>query len=100
MPIYLVETYLARAGEHEQADVERRARQAATELTAEGTPVHFTAALHIPEDEACLLTFEAATAGVAELTAQRAGLDPLRVVRAVASEPDLPNEQLQQQENP
>jgi hypothetical protein len=50
--------------------------------------VRFAGALHIPDDEACLLTVDAATAGIAELAARRAGLDPLRVVRADWSDLD------------
>ena len=100
MPIYLIETYLAGADLRERAAAgERRARAAAAELTAEGTPVRFAGALHIPDDEVSFVTFDAATAGVAELVAQRAGLDPLRVVRAVVSDPDLPNQPPHQQEH-
>ena len=97
MPIYLIETYLARADGHERFARERRAHRAAAELTAEGTPVRFAGALHIPDDEVSFITFDAATAGIAELAAERAGLDPLRVVVAVVSDPDLPNQPPQQE---
>jgi hypothetical protein len=97
VPTYLIETYLARADGHERVARERRAHRAATELTAEGTPVRFAGALHIPDDEVSFITFEAATAGVAELAAQRAGLDPLRVATAVVSDPDRPNQPPQQE---
>jgi hypothetical protein len=90
------------SGETERVARERRASTAAAELTAEGTPVRFTGALHTPDDEVCFVTFDAATAGVAELAAHRAGLDPVPVVNAVVSDPDLPTQQQQpdQQENP
>lgn len=91
MPIYLVETYLARADARERAARERRARRAAADLTREGTPVRFGGSLHVPDDEICFITFDAATAGLAELAAQRAGLEPLRIVKAVTSDLHLTN---------
>jgi hypothetical protein len=93
VPLYLIETDLTRTDGRERASREHRARTAADELTAEGTPVRFAGALYVPDDEVCFMTFDAATAGIAELAAQRAGLDPLRVVRAVGSDPDFPYRQ-------
>jgi hypothetical protein len=55
--------------------------------------------MHIADDEVSFVTFDAATAGVAELAAQRAGPDPLRVVKADVSNPDLPNQPPHQQED-
>jgi hypothetical protein len=80
MPSYLVETYLARGQAGEPAARERRARSAAEELTR----VSFDRAIHIPEDEICFYVFEAPAARDAALAAERAGLDPLRVVEAVS----------------
>jgi hypothetical protein len=80
MPNYLVETYLARGQAAERDDRERRARSAAEELTR----VRFDRAIHVPEDEICFYVFEAPAARDAALAAERAGLDPLRVVEAVS----------------
>jgi hypothetical protein len=55
--------------------------------------------MHIADDEVSFVTFDAATAGVAELAAQRAGPDPLRVVKADVSNPDLPNQPPHQRED-
>lgn len=85
MPSYLVETYLARDDMEGVAARERRARSAAEELTREGTRVRFEGSIHVPEDEMCFFAFEAGSGGEAALVAQRAGLDPLRVVEAVPS---------------
>ena len=85
MPCYLVETYLARGGAGERTARERRARSVAEELTEEGTLVRFDGSIHVPEDELCFFTFEASSSGLAVLAAQRAGLEPLRVVEAVSS---------------
>ena len=85
MPSYLVETFLARGGAGEWSARERRARSTAEELTREGTRVRFVGSTHVPDDELCLFAFEAPSSADAALVAQRAGLEPLRVVEAVSS---------------
>ena len=85
MPSYLVETYLARGRESERAARERRARAAAEELTRESSRVSFERSIHVPEDEICFFVFDAPSGRDAALAAQRAGLDPFRVVEAVSS---------------
>ena len=85
MPSYLIETYLARRSAEEWAVRERRARSSAEELTREGTRVRFEGSTHVPEDEICFFTFAAPSSSIAALAAQRAGLEPLRVVEAVSS---------------
>jgi hypothetical protein len=85
VPSYLVETYLARGVPGERAARERRARSAAEKLTREGTRVRFEGSIHVPEDEICFFTFDAPSGREAALVAQRAELDPLRVVHAVSS---------------
>ena len=82
MPSYLVETYLARGHAGERTAREHRARSAAEELTRGRTRVHFDRSIHLPEDEICFYVFDAPSAREAALAAQRAGLDPLRVVEA------------------
>jgi hypothetical protein len=85
VPSYLVETYLARGQAGARAACERRARTAAQELTQERTPVRFEHSIHVPEDEICFYVFDARSGSDAALAAQRAGLDPFRVVEAVSS---------------
>lgn len=85
MPSFLVETFLARGHAGERTARERRARSSAEALTREGTRVRFEGSTHVPEDEMCFFTFEAPSSSVAVLAAQRAGLEPLRVVEAVSS---------------
>ena len=84
MPSYLVETYLARGHAGERARREGRARSAAKELSC--TCVRFERSIYVPEDELCFFVFDAPSGREAALAAQRAGLDPLRVVEAVSSE--------------
>ena len=85
MPSYLVETFLARGDAGERVARERRARSAAAELTREGTRVRFDRTIHVPEDEICFFVFDAPSGREAALAAQRAELDPFRVVEAVSS---------------
>jgi hypothetical protein len=85
MPSYLVETYLAHGQAGEREARERRARSAAEELTQESTRVRFEHSIHIPEDEICFFVFDASSSRDAALAAERARIDPIRVVEAVSS---------------
>lgn len=85
MPSYLVETYLARGHAGERVARERRARSAAQELTEGRTHVRFERSIHVPEDEICFFTFVTESVREAALVAQRAGLEPIRVVEAIPS---------------
>jgi hypothetical protein len=80
-----VETYLARGQAGELAARERRARSAVEELTRERARVRFYRSIYVPEDEICFFVFEAPSRREAALVAQRAELDPIRIVEAVSS---------------
>jgi hypothetical protein len=90
MPSYLVETYLADRRPGERAARERRARSAANELTTGTACIRFERSIHVPEDEICFFVFEAPSARDAALAAQRAQLDPIRVVEAISSNEERP----------
>jgi hypothetical protein len=96
VPSYLVETYLARGLPGERNSRDERARSAAQQLNAEDVDVRFDRSIHVPEDELCFFVFDAPTSIEAVLAAERAGLEPLRVVRAIASDvdPTDPKEEL------
>jgi hypothetical protein len=85
VPSYLVETFLARGQAGERAARERRARSAAEELTQERTRVSYDRSIYVPEDEICFFVFDAPSGCEAALAAQRAELDPIRVVEAISS---------------
>jgi hypothetical protein len=85
MPSFLVETYLARGGAGERTTRERRARSAAEELTREGTRVRFDRLIHLPEDQICYFVFDAPSGHDAAVAAERARLEPVRVVEAISS---------------
>ena len=88
MPSYLVETYLARGQAGERSTRERRATAAAEQLTRERTSVRFERSIHVPEDEICFFVFDAPSSRDAALAAQRAGLDPYRIVEVISSGKD------------
>ena len=88
MPSYLVETYLPRGRASERSARERRATAAAEQLTRGRTRVRFERSIHVPEDEICFFLFDAPSSRDAALAAQRAGLDPFRVVEVVSSGKD------------
>ena len=58
------------------------------ELTQKSVCVRFERSIHVPEDEICFFVFEAPSGREAALVADRAGLDPFRVVEAVTSDVD------------
>ena len=80
-----METYLSRGAAGERAAREARARLASEELTREGTRVEFFGSTYVPDDEICFFTFDAPSRRVAALTAERAGIEALRVVEALSS---------------
>ena len=90
MPNYLVETYLSRGLAGERASRERRARSAAEQLAEGGTSVRFDRSIYVPEDEICFFVFDAPSGRDAALAAQRAALDPIRVVKAISSGKEEP----------
>ena len=84
MAEFVVELYVSRT---DVAGVERgaqRARLAAEQLTRAGTPVRYLRSMFVPQDETCLVLFEAASADAVRTAARRAALVFDRVVEVVA----------------
>jgi hypothetical protein len=90
VPNYLVETYLSRGLAGERASRERRARSAAEQLAEGGTSVRFDRSIYVPEDEICFFVFDVPSGRDAALAAERAALDPIRVVKAISSGKEEP----------
>ena len=78
----MVETYLSRDASGEPDATIARAVSAVAEVNADGDPVRYLRAIFIPDDETCLLLFEASSLDVVRKVAQRAGLDADRVMLA------------------
>src|SRR5207248_140267 len=74
-----------RAREEGLTAAERRAQSAAEQLAKEGRRILFDRSIYVPEDEICFFVFDAPSGRDAALAAQRAELDPIRVVEAVSS---------------
>lgn len=86
MPSFLVETYLARGRAAERDHREERARVAAEELAHGESRVSFERTIYVPEDEICFFVFDAPSSRHAALVAERAGLEPIRIVEAIPSQ--------------
>jgi hypothetical protein len=85
MTQFLVEVFTPHATAGELAAADRRAMSAAQRLSGPDLDVRYVRATYIPEDEICLFVFDAPSGPDAALVAQRAGLEPIRVVEAVSS---------------
>jgi hypothetical protein len=86
MATFVVETYLSR---HAPSDLDAtigRVVSATGELTANGNRVRFLRSIFIPDDETCLLVFDAESEDTVALAARRAGLDPARIAAARAED--------------
>jgi hypothetical protein len=84
VPQYLVELYVPRS---DRAAVERcagDADRAARELARDGTPIRYLHSIFVPEDETCLLLFEASSVDDVREAARRAGLASGRLTEAVS----------------
>jgi Protein of unknown function (DUF4242) len=79
---YLAESYLPVADAEVQAEVEARVRAAADELAREGAPVSHLNCIFVPEDEMCLLLYEAASPELVREASHRAGVGCERVLEA------------------
>ena len=79
---YMVELYVEQGAAVEPA-VELT-RRAAEQLTGEGRPVRLVRSILVPEDETCLLLFEAADADAAQEAARAAELPLERPATAAA----------------
>ena len=77
--LYLVESYLAADGVGIE-EIDLRARTAAAQLTAEGVAVRHLRSILVPEDEMCVLHYDAPSRAFAIEAAQRAGVISDRVV--------------------
>jgi hypothetical protein len=74
MPEFLAEFYLPKSASATVDAGAARARHAAGELAAGGTPIRFIRSIFLPDDETCFFLFEADTVNAVHDAAARAGL--------------------------
>ena len=84
MPEFVVELYIARTNAAAMRGAARRARLAAQELAALGTPVRYMRSIFVPEDETCFLLYEAASPDAVRGAVARADLPTDRVAEVIA----------------
>jgi len=94
MPEFVAEQYFSRADGAGARRAGRAARDAAEQLTREGTEVELVRSIFVPQDETCIFIYEADSLNSVQLAAQRAALAFERIAEA-AGEPrcrgvDLP----------
>jgi hypothetical protein len=78
---FLIEAYTPAHSEID--DIEDRARRAAAELSASGTPVRYMRPIFVPEDETCFYLLHAESHQAASEALRRAGVSPQRITEAV-----------------
>lgn len=71
---YVVALQLTGGDAANVATAGEQARSAADQLTREGTAVRCVRSVYVPEEDTCLLVFEAVTAEAVDRAGRRAGL--------------------------
>jgi len=91
MAEFLVEVYRAHAASHTAAEQTQRARDAAAQLSREGTPVRYLSSIFLPDDETCFYLYDAASADAVRKVALRAELPFARIVKAITDQHEQPS---------
>jgi hypothetical protein len=82
MPEYLLEHYVSRDDPNVAHDRGEACRDAAEELTRQGTPVYYRHSIFVPSEETCFILFEAESADAVRDVARLAALPCERVSAA------------------
>jgi len=83
MTEFLAELYLPRTAADAVEAARDRARNAAAELSADGTSVRLDRTIFVPADEMCLFLFEATSIEAVQEAARRAALSFEHIAEAV-----------------
>jgi len=84
MPEFVAERYLSAADAGPDPQRAGAAREAAEQLTREGTPVRHVRSIFIPEDETCIHVYWADSIGAVRAAAARASLRFDRISAAIS----------------
>jgi len=82
MATFVVETYLSAASPGEPDSTIERATAAVWKLAGRGHSIAFVRSVFLPDDETCLLLYEADDMSLVRAATKAAGLDPDRISRA------------------
>jgi muconolactone delta-isomerase len=74
MAEFLADLYMPKSAAAAVESAAARARAAADELSAEGTPIRCVRSIFVPDDETCFFLFEADSVDAVHDAAGRAGL--------------------------
>jgi hypothetical protein len=83
---FAVEVFATSSGRMGHRAQAARSSGAALEVAAEGSPIRYVTSVFVPADELCLHIFDAPSVETVRAVAQRAALDPLRIVEAWTDE--------------
>ena len=82
MPEFVAEQYFSRNDGTGARRAGKAARDAAEQLTREGTEVELVRSIFVPQDETCIFIYEADSLDSVQLAAQRAALAFERIAEA------------------
>jgi hypothetical protein len=86
---FMLELYVSRSDRDAVLDLAERARTCAKQVQREGAAVRLSIAIFVPEDETCLLVYEAASVESVRRCANLAGLPVEHIVEAIVVDPEM-----------
>jgi hypothetical protein len=89
MAQFMLELYVSRSDRDAALDRAERARTCAKQVQREGPAVRLSLVIFVPEDETCLLLYEAASVESVRRCARLAGLPVEHIVDAVVVDPEM-----------
>ncbi|HEX3974859.1 MAG TPA: hypothetical protein VHW96_01275 [Solirubrobacteraceae bacterium] len=86
---FMLELYASRSDRDAVLDRAERARTCAKQVQREGATVRLSLVIFVPEDETCLLVYEAASVERVRHCAHLAGLPVEHIVEAIVVHPEM-----------
>jgi hypothetical protein len=86
---FMLELYASRSDRDAVLDRAERARTCAKQVRREGAAVRLSLVIFVPEDETCLLVYEAASVERVRRCAHLAGLPVEHIVEAIVVHPEM-----------
>ena len=86
---FMLELYASRSDRAAVLDRAKRARTCAKQVRREGEAVRLSLVIFVPDDETCLLVYEAASVESVRRCAQLAGLPVEHIVEAIVVDPQM-----------